>query len=147
MTRSAQQDAVFATFASWQRGDLQLAPVTELLGIEPLEIADGQASVRMAAAEKHHNVFGTVHGGLLCALADVAMGIALATMLDSEGFTTLEQHMDHLRSTRGSVLTAIAVVTRRGRQAAHLKCTILDADERIIAEASSVCLIFALDSA
>lgn len=144
MTPSAQQQAVFETFAAWRRGDLELAPVTRLLGIEPVELEAGRAVVAMDAGSDHHNVMGTVHGGLLVALADVATGVALATTLDGEGFTTLYQGMSHLRPTSGARLTATAHVTRRGRQAAHAECSIADADGRLLAEASSVWSIFPL---
>ncbi len=96
----------------------------------------------MPVGATHHNAFGTVHGGLFCAFADIAMGIALATVLgDDEGLTTLAQQMDHLRTVRESRVVATARVVRRGRAAAHLGCDIEDADGRLVARATSVCLI------
>lgn len=87
---------------AWKRGEAELAPVTRLLGIAPLKIGDGMVRLTMPAGAAHHNAFGTVHGGLLCAVADVAMGAALATVLDdNEGLTTLEQHIDHLGALCG----------------------------------------------
>jgi uncharacterized protein (TIGR00369 family) len=118
--------------------------VTELLGIRPVEIGDGKAVLEMEAGRPHHNVFGTVHGGLLCALADVAMGLALATKLENEGFSTLQQQMEHVRSRSEARLTARAQVVHRGRRVAHLRSSIADADGNLVAEASSVCLVFSL---
>lgn len=141
-TPNAQQAALLDAFAAWQRGEIDAAPVTQLLGVEPVEIGEGRAVVRMSAGPSHHNPFGSVHGGLLCALADVAMGLALSTTLDGEGFTTLEEHMNHLRSVGEAVLTAEAEVARRGRRAAHLRCAITSADGKTIAEASETCLVF-----
>lgn len=138
---SAQQEAVFAAFDAWKRGETALAPVTELLDISPVEVGEGSAAISMPAASKLHNAFGAVHGGLLCAMADVAMGLALATVLDGEGFTTLEQSIDHLRATGEGEITARAEVARRGRRSAHLAC-VLEQDGKEIARASSVCLVF-----
>jgi uncharacterized protein (TIGR00369 family) len=127
---------------AWMRGEAELAPVTALLGIAPLEIGGGVTRVAMAIREAHLNAFGTVHGGLLCALADVAMGAALATVLeDDEGFATLEQHMDHLRPARESQLVATARVMHRGGSAGHLHCDIEEGEGQVIARASCVCLI------
>lgn len=139
-----QQQAVLDTFAAWQRGETHLAPVTRLLGITPVSLEPQRAVIAMDAGNDHHNVFGTLHGGLLCALADVAMGIALATTLQGEGFTTLEQAMSHLRSVSEARLVATGSVVRRGRQAAHLDCTIAQEDGREIARATSSCLVFPL---
>lgn len=144
--QSSQQEAVFAMFASWKRGEVELAPVTGLLGIAPVEIGEGRAALEMDAGKAHHNVFGTVHGGLLCAFADVAMGVALAATLDNEGFTTLHQQMDHVRGIVESRLLASAEVTHRGRRIGHLRCAISDDRDRLIAEASSVCLISELEA-
>ena len=142
----AQQEAVFAMFSSWERGEFELAPVTDLLGIRPVEIGEGRATLAMEAGKSHHNVFGTVHGGLLCALADVAMGVALAATLDNEGFTTLHQQMDHVRGIAESRLLASAEVTHRGRRVGHLRCALTNSEDQLIAEASSVCLISKLDA-
>jgi uncharacterized protein (TIGR00369 family) len=43
------------------------------------------------AGPQHANPMGTLHGGILCDLADAAMGIAYASTLEEgESFTTLE---------------------------------------------------------
>jgi acyl-coenzyme A thioesterase PaaI-like protein len=75
--RPPQQNAVFETFERWRSGDQELAAVTELLGLRPRELESGRTVLTMAADRRNHNVFGTIHGGLLCAFADVAMGVAL----------------------------------------------------------------------
>lgn len=100
----------------------------------------------MEVGDVHHNPYGSVHGGLLCALADVAMGLALATTLDGEGFSPLEQHIDHLRGISHGRLLASATVVRRGRRAAHLACEITEEDGgRALAHTTCVCLVFTLD--
>ena len=54
--------------------------------------------MRMEAVEAHENPMGTVQGGIFCALADGAMGLAFfSTLEDGESFTTLELKMNYLR--------------------------------------------------
>jgi len=45
----------------------------------------------MKTSHRHANPMGTLHGGVICDLADAAMGMAFATTLeDDESFTTLD---------------------------------------------------------
>lgn len=128
--------------ASWLRGDLELAPITELLAIRPLEIGDGTARVELDAGPRLHNAMRTVHGGVFCDLADVAMGVALATRVaDDETFSTLQLQMSYFQAVGQGRLQALAKVLRRGRSTAYLECDILDPDDQLVAKATSVCMI------
>ena len=70
--------------------DTNDVPVARLIGFEVKEIADGRAVVSLAAGEQHANPMGTLHGGILCDIADAAMGMAFAsTLVPGESFTTI----------------------------------------------------------
>ncbi|HEV8629623.1 MAG TPA: PaaI family thioesterase [Thermoanaerobaculia bacterium] len=126
----------------WLAGELELAPITALLGIRPLALGEGEARVELAAGERLHNAMGTVHGGVLCDLADVAMGVALATVAaDGESFTTLQLQMSYFLPVVDGTLTAHARVVRRGRGTAHLDCELADGEGRLVARATSVSAI------
>jgi uncharacterized protein (TIGR00369 family) len=61
-----------------------------LIGFQAKEIKDGRASVTLAAGPQHANPMGTLHGGILCDIADAAMGMAFAsTLAPEESFTTV----------------------------------------------------------
>ena len=79
---------------------------------------------------------GTVHGGILCDLADVAMGAATA---EGESFTMLQLQMSYFLPVVEGPLSARARVVRRGRATAHLECDLEDGEGRLVARASSVC--------
>jgi len=65
--------------------------VARLIGFEAKEIADGRATVVLEAGPQHANPMGTLHGGILCDIADAAMGMAFAsTLAPGESFTTVE---------------------------------------------------------
>ena len=52
---------------------------------------DGRATVEFEAGKRHANPMGTLHGGILCDIADAAMGVVYASTLgEGESFTTLE---------------------------------------------------------
>lgn len=127
---------------AWRKGEIQLAPITALLGIKPVEIGPGQALLEMAAGPGHHNAMGTVHGGILCDLADVAIGVAFASVLkNGETFTTVDLHMSYFLAVRESQLFAAAKIIRRGRSTGYGECEIKDVEGRLVAKAISTCLI------
>jgi uncharacterized protein (TIGR00369 family) len=128
--------------ARWLAGENRLAPIAELLGVRPLSAGDGEARVEMDAGPRLHNAMGTVHGGVLLDLADVAMGVALATAVDEgESFATLSASIGYLRPVREDRLTATARVVHRGRTTAHLECDVHDGAGRLVARVGSVSAI------
>ena len=85
---------------------------------------------------------GTVHGGILCDLADAAMGVAMASSLKGgETFRTVELHINYFRSVQESLLTAVGRTVRRGRTTGYVECEIVDETGTLVAKASSCCLI------
>jgi uncharacterized protein (TIGR00369 family) len=63
------------------RAKVNDVPVMRLIGFRTKEIKDGRASVTLAAGPQHANPMGTLHGGILCDIADAAMGMAFASTL------------------------------------------------------------------
>jgi uncharacterized protein (TIGR00369 family) len=123
----------------WVDGDVELAPIATLLDVRPIALGNGEARVELTASERLHNAMGTVHGGIFCDLADVAMGAALATVAaEGETFSTLQLQMSYFQPVVNGTLRAHARVVRRGRGTAHLECDIEDADQRLVARATSV---------
>jgi uncharacterized protein (TIGR00369 family) len=126
----------------WLAGEIELAPIASLLGVRPVSLGEGEAKIEMAAGERLHNAMGTVHGGIFCDLADVAMGAALATATaDGESFSTLQLQMSYFLPVVEGRLSARARVVRRGRTTAHLECDLEDGEGRLVARATSVCAI------
>jgi uncharacterized protein (TIGR00369 family) len=123
----------------WLAGDLELAPIATLLQVRPVEVGEGEARVELTASDRLHNAMGTVHGGIFCDLADVAMGVALATVAaEGESFTTLQLQLNYFLPVVSGRLSAHARVIRRGRATAHLECDLEDAESRLVARATAV---------
>jgi uncharacterized protein (TIGR00369 family) len=113
-------------------------PVAQLVGMKLVEVEPGRAVFVLDTDERHHNPMGTVHGGILCDVADGALGCAWASMLeDDESFTTLELKINFLRPLWSGRLTATATVTKHGRHTGMAECEIVDEAGRLIAKASS----------
>jgi uncharacterized protein (TIGR00369 family) len=127
---------------AWQAGETELAPITGLLGVRPVSFGDGEAVVELEAGERLHNAMGTLHGGVVLDLADVAMGVAMASLLEeAEGFATLQSSVTYLRPVVAGRLEARARVVQRGRTVGHLECDVVDGEGRAVARVTSVCAI------
>src|SRR5476649_2672306 len=102
-------------------GELPPAPMAGLIGLRLVAIEPGRARFELDADQRHHNPMGTLHGGILCDIADSAMGMAYASTLgEGETFTTLELKINFLRPIRSARLIAEATstcLTLRGEQA------------------------------
>src|SRR5580698_10562768 len=117
-------------------------PVGRLIGFEIKEGADGRAIVALAAGPQHANPMGTLHGGILCDIADAAMGIAFAsTLAADESFTTIELKINFFRPVWEAALKAEGKVVRRGNSVGYVECEITDEKQRLVAKAASTCLV------
>src|SRR5499427_1568400 len=125
-----------------ERARVNDVPVARLIGFEAKEIADGRATVMFAAGPQHANPMGTLHGGILCDIADAAMGMAFAsTLAPEESFTTVELKINFFRPVWQAQLTAEGVVVQRGRTVGFVECTVTDEENHLIAKASSTCMV------
>src|SRR6516165_12360360 len=131
-----------------ERARVNDIPVARLIGFEAQEIADGRATVMLAAGPQHANPMGTLHGGILCDIADAAMGMAFAsTLAPEESFTTIELKINFFRPVWQAELTAEGVVVQRGRTVGFVECTVTDEENRLIAKASSTCMVLRAEKA
>jgi uncharacterized protein (TIGR00369 family) len=124
------------------RGEVPPPPVAKLIGLELVEVEDGRAVFRLQAEERHTNPMGTIHGGVLCDLADAAMGCAFATTIaDGESYTTLELAINFLKPFWTGTLTATGRIVKRTRRTGLTECDIVDAKGSLVARAKSSCLV------
>ena len=117
------------------------APVAKLIGFRITSIEPGKAVFQLEAGPQHANPMGTLHGGVLCDVADAAMGTAYASMLgEGESFTTLELKINFLRPFWTGPLVATARVVKAGRTIGLAECDVTDAQGRLVARAMSTCM-------
>ena len=116
-------------------------PIGDLLGFNVESAAGGQASVTLEAGPEHANPMGTLHGGVLCDIADAAMGLAYhSTLRPGEAFTTLELKINFLRPHWFGRLLAAGRVVQGGNTVGLTECDITDESGRLIARATSTCM-------
>ena len=124
-------------------GEIPAPPIAHTLGFTMTSIEKGSARFEMdALPERHANPMGTLHGGVLCDIADGAMGMAFASTLEEgESFTTLELKMNYLKPVWRTHLVAEGRVIKRGRDIGLIECDVTDQDGALVAHATSTCMV------
>jgi uncharacterized protein (TIGR00369 family) len=130
------------------RGEAPPPPVAQLIGFRFTSVKQGEATIALETDERHANPMGTLHGGILCDIADAAMGIAYASTLETgESFTTLELKINFLKPIWKATLTAVGRVVKKGRTVGLVECDVTDEKRSLVARASSTCLTLRGDQA
>jgi uncharacterized protein (TIGR00369 family) len=123
------------------RGEAPDPPVAGLIGFRLVAVKPGSAVFEMEAGPQHANPMGTLHGGILCDIADAAMGIAFASTLEEgESFTTLELKINFLKPVWNARLRAEGRLVKRGKTVGMVECDVTDETGSLVARASSTSL-------
>lgn len=123
------------------RGEAPPPPVAVLIGFRLTEVEPGQAIIEFDATERHANPMGSLHGGVLCDIADAAMGTAYASTLEEgETYTTLELKINFLKPVWNAKLRAVGRVVKRGRTVGLVECDVMDEKQSLVARATSTCM-------
>jgi uncharacterized protein (TIGR00369 family) len=125
-------------------GKLPPPPIAALLGFRPVEIEEGLVVFEGTPDESVYNPIGVVHGGLVCTLADTVAACAVhSTLPVGLAYTSIDLNVSYTRPvTKDSgTLRATGTVVKPGRRVAFSKAEILDGRGKVVATATSSCLI------
>jgi uncharacterized protein (TIGR00369 family) len=126
-------------------GRLPAPPIMQT--IEPFDSTaePGVVAFHSIPGFRHYNPIGSVHGGYAATLLDSAMGLAVHTALPpGTGYTTLEFKISFIRGMTedtGPVRTEGRTMNV-GRRAATAEARITDTKGRLLAHATTTCLVF-----
>jgi uncharacterized protein (TIGR00369 family) len=122
-------------------------PITQLIGFRLAEVDKGRAVFEGTPALEHYNPLGTVHGGYAATLLDSCMGCAVHTTLPKgTGYTTLEFKVSLVRAITADTgpVQAEGKIVSSGRRVATAEGRLTDAQGRLLAHATTTCLVFEL---
>ena len=125
-------------------GTLPPPPISQHFDFAPVSVEVGDVVFTCTADESAYNPIGMVHGGFVCTLLDTVTGCAVHTTLPAgTAYTSLEIKVSYLRPIHSHTgpLTAHGWVTRAGRRAAFAEGDVRDADGKVLATATSTCLV------
>ena|ERR1043166_2542131 len=114
-------------------------PIMKTLGFRLAEVGEATAAMEMEAnTDLHSNPMGTIHGGVLCDIADAAIGTAhLTTVKEGESFTSIDLQINFFRPVWNEKLRAVAKPVHRGRTISRYVCDITRADGKLVAQVTS----------
>jgi uncharacterized protein (TIGR00369 family) len=122
-------------------GEIDGPPVGRLLDMRMTEIDEGRAVFVLDAGPQHASPLGTVHGGIICDVADAALGCAHASLLDAgETFATIELKINFLKPVWAGRLTAVGTVVKAGRTIGLTECRVTDEGGSLVAFATATCM-------
>lgn len=124
-------------------------PLGRAMGFHAAEVDEGYAVIELDTHDHHLNTMGRLHGGVLCTIADTAMGIAHACSLPEESTSaTVEMKINFLRpAAAGMKLRAVGKLVKRGRTIAMCECDVTDQQGDLIAKANGTFITIPISEA
>jgi uncharacterized protein (TIGR00369 family) len=134
-------------FEAMNEGRLPFPPLLQTLDFKVENIRAGEAVFTFQPQEFHYNPIGTVHGGVISAILDSAMGCSIHAQLPAGmGYTTLELKVNFLKAItiKTGELRAIGKVIHAGRRTALVEASLVDHTGTIYAHGTSTCMMMDL---
>jgi uncharacterized protein (TIGR00369 family) len=126
-------------------GRLPGAPIADTLGLENFGGEPGAIHVELVPEHRHYNPIGSVHGGVMATLLDTAAACSVhSTLAPGERYTSLDLTVKFLRpvTTDSGRLRCEGSIIQRGRRTALAQAQLYDVHGRLVAHATSTCMIF-----
>lgn len=119
-------------------GSVRRGPLAGLVDLTVESVARGTVTARMSPGSWMSNEIGTVQGGVLLTVADLAAGLAAQTLTEpGRSFRTLDARLDLVRSPAvdGPPIRVQADVVRAGRRLALIETRLTGADGGLLVSA------------
>ena len=116
----------------------------EIIGARLERVAPGEVDVSFRAGPRHLNLAGTLHGGMIATLADIATGLAFRTTLGTKAsFLTSTLTVTFLRPGRPGRVTSRGRVLRAGSRFGYAEANVEDGEGRLLARATATFTVIA----
>jgi uncharacterized protein (TIGR00369 family) len=125
-------------------GQLPGSALSRTLDFDLVEAAAGRVVLTARPAEYQCNAVGTVHGGVIAAWVDTAMGYAIQSRLQAGlSLTTLDIQVRYVRSVRpdDAPVMITGAAEHVGRTTGTARAEVFDDQQRLLCTATSSCLI------
>jgi uncharacterized protein (TIGR00369 family) len=124
------------------RARVQNSPFHQWAGLELLSVADGVSELELVLRPHHFNPQGIVHGGIITALADTAIGLALRSKL-RPGLThrTAQLNVHFLSKGEGGKLVGRGRAVRLGQRMGYGESDVFDGNGQLLARASGTFIV------
>jgi len=120
---------------------LPSSPFVGLLGISLVALEPDRAELRMPFRAELVTAGNVVHGGAIASLVDMT-AVSAAWADDAEPVSmdgaTVSLDVSYVAAARGKDLTAVGVVSKRGRTLVFVDVRVTEPDDRLVATGSAV---------
>ena len=124
----------------WAKRRFAELPVAGLLSAQPIRCdpQHGRITVSFQARPDFCNLIGSVQGGMLTAMLDLAMSFAvLCSMEDGHVVPSLEIKTTFVAPARPGEIVGEGIMIRRGRSIVFMEGRLTDADGNLLSTASA----------
>ena len=106
------------------------------MGIVILTATPDEVTCEIEIAEKHHQGYGIVHGGVHAGIVETlaSIGAAIVAHPRNQRVVGLENSTSFIRAVRSGKLTATAKPVTRGRHSQSWEAWIRDAEGKLVAQ-------------
>jgi len=114
------------------RARLARSPFASFLGVELVEVGEGRCRLKLVIRRELTRTVGGAHGGVLAALADLALVVSLASLYDRQEIeggaagSTMQFSISYLTPAVGNEVYAEGRVLRKGGSTATAEVDITD---------------------
>jgi len=120
------------------RARLAASPFHTWAGMEVVSAAPGAVSIAMELEERHVNLQGFVHGGMLAILADTACGLSVRSAMEPGRLhVTADLDIHFLAPAKPGRILGRGNAVKVGRSLAFAETSIEDDGGRLLAKAQS----------
>jgi acyl-coenzyme A thioesterase 13 len=94
-----------------------------------VEVNEGTLTFQHTIRKEMTNPFGTLHGGIIAAIIDDAIGATLISYGEAYFYVSVNLVVDYLASAReGDVILATTGILKKGNQVVNAQCEVWNAD-------------------
>ena len=124
------------------RDRVSRSPFHRWAGLQLVSVGDGTAELAMDLRPHHFNQQGIVHGGIITAMADTSIGLALRSRL-RPGLThrTAQLNVHFLAKGAGTVLISRGRALHLGQRMGYGESEVMDDEGRLLARASGTFIV------
>jgi uncharacterized protein (TIGR00369 family) len=121
---------------------IRSSPFHQWAGLELVSVRDGVAELALDLRPHHFNPQGIVHGGIITAIADTSIGLALRSKLRA-GLThrTAQLNVHFLAKGEGGRLVGRGRAVRLGQRMGYGEAEVLDGTGQLLARATGTFIV------
>ncbi|RLD98387.1 MAG: hypothetical protein DRI91_03230 [Aquificota bacterium] len=120
------------------RARIATSPLVKLLEIRLMELREGYAQLALEVKEKHLNSLGTLQGGVMATLNDVACGVAINTVLTPRAtILSLDLRVEFIDTLSQGTVFCEGFLTQKKQRVAFAHSRLTDEKGRLLSTASA----------